>query len=546
MKLAGSKGTTIDLLEDKMIDGIILVTIVNDEMTIEMISVEIVAPEVVVMTIDVIDRSRIRAVTTIMKTIDAMTPEISPRIITNTNKIEMTEMETELSSATHVNVRAIQEGAEAGLSNGAGTAVAAAEDGDDDRQSHHRFRSGSSSDYDSERNLSYYDDMDERSSHASSRSSVGQRAIRTLEDYNDLDEDLESQSSTNSQYLLPENWGRPMPFSWNGPDDIAVSTLHGEISLSMQSLIELANDSETVVRIVEPGFDDVDALGLVQLFYGYDQEFLREMLADFIFETENRGLAHFALSEMSSEEAWRTSRWRRITDELYPYDPNDPWGLGPSDEEEPEWVHQVLEYGSSSPYDGDLLSSGDDVESESISGYDKEPRDTDDDSLYASDGYFGLHVEDDMLDKEIERMASMSLHPARRAKMHVSGKKISRPKRTAKQKRCLTAWFEINGLKAYTLCDSGSTTDALSPDFTRVAKIKAHELENPVNVVLGTVGSKSKINYGTYATVNRALKRGVVDAKEKSTQSSSELYIKNTQHTDSLLYPEFVGAKTRE
>jgi hypothetical protein len=74
---------------------------------------------------------------------------------------------------------------------------------------------------------------------------------------------------------------------------------------------------------------------------------------------------------------------------------------------------------------------------------------------------------------------------------------IERPKRTIDETLCLAAFIEINGIKAYALFDSGSTTDAVSPDFTRVAKLTAKELAKPVTLQLGCSGSRSKINFGT-------------------------------------------------
>ncbi|KAF9258952.1 hypothetical protein L218DRAFT_796689, partial [Marasmius fiardii PR-910] len=74
-----------------------------------------------------------------------------------------------------------------------------------------------------------------------------------------------------------------------------------------------------------------------------------------------------------------------------------------------------------------------------------------------------------------------------------------RPKRTNTQKRCLAGWIELNGLKAFTLFDSGSTADAINPDFTRAAKVKIFQLENPVTLQLGTKGSRSRITYGCTA-----------------------------------------------
>ncbi|KAF9254710.1 hypothetical protein L218DRAFT_878933, partial [Marasmius fiardii PR-910] len=71
-----------------------------------------------------------------------------------------------------------------------------------------------------------------------------------------------------------------------------------------------------------------------------------------------------------------------------------------------------------------------------------------------------------------------------------------RPKRTVEENRCLSAFIEINGLKAFVLFDSGSTADAISPDFARASKLRVFQLENPVTLQLGTKGSCSKINHG--------------------------------------------------
>ena len=43
---------------------------------------------------------------------------------------------------------------------------------------------------------------------------------------------------------------------------------------------------------------------------------------------------------------------------------------------------------------------------------------------------------------------------------------MNRPLRDVGETLCLTAYVNINGTKAYTLFDSGSTTDAVTPDFT--------------------------------------------------------------------------------
>jgi hypothetical protein len=61
----------------------------------------------------------------------------------------------------------------------------------------------------------------------------------------------------------------------------------------------------------------------------------------------------------------------------------------------------------------------------------------------------------------------------------------------------MAALIKVNGLQAYTLLDSGSTTVSVTHDFARVAKLDVMQLENPVPLQLGTVGSRSMINFGT-------------------------------------------------
>jgi hypothetical protein len=79
-----------------------------------------------------------------------------------------------------------------------------------------------------------------------------------------------------------------------------------------------------------------------------------------------------------------------------------------------------------------------------------------------------------------------------------SSKKIARPPRTEKDNRCFIAKMKLHNLKAYVLLDSGCTSDSVSPEFATSASLKVHELEEPVPLQLGTVGSRSKINFGLF------------------------------------------------
>jgi hypothetical protein len=53
----------------------------------------------------------------------------------------------------------------------------------------------------------------------------------------------------------------------------------------------------------------------------------------------------------------------------------------------------------------------------------------------------------------------------------------------------------LHNLEAYVLLDSGCMSDSISPEFATSANLKAHELEEPVPLQLGTVRSHLKINF---------------------------------------------------
>jgi hypothetical protein len=50
---------------------------------------------------------------------------------------------------------------------------------------------------------------------------------------------------------------------------------------------------------------------------------------------------------------------------------------------------------------------------------------------------------------------------------------------------------KVNGLDAYALLDTSSTAVSVIHDFAQVAKLKMMQLDNPVALQLGTVGSHS-------------------------------------------------------
>jgi hypothetical protein len=79
-----------------------------------------------------------------------------------------------------------------------------------------------------------------------------------------------------------------------------------------------------------------------------------------------------------------------------------------------------------------------------------------------------------------------------------STRKINRPPHSEKDNRCFIVWMKIHDLEANVLLDSGCTSDSVSPEFTVSVNLKVHELEEPVPLQLGTVGSRSKINFGLF------------------------------------------------
>lgn len=87
------------------------------------------------------------------------------------------------------------------------------------------------------------------------------------------------------------------------------------------------------------------------------------------------------------------------------------------------------------------------------------------------------------------------------------------PKCDPKRQGTLAAEIEINGVKAYTLFDSGSTTDSITPEFAHVTKALKIMLNEQVTLQLGCVGSRSKICYGTLVpiTIRKIKKQAYFD-----------------------------------
>ena len=75
-----------------------------------------------------------------------------------------------------------------------------------------------------------------------------------------------------------------------------------------------------------------------------------------------------------------------------------------------------------------------------------------------------------------------------------------RPDYPKEKRQCLAAYISINGVNAYTLFDTGSTFDSISPEFVRVLNIPVNRLDKTTTIQLGCAGSRSSINYGCTTT----------------------------------------------
>jgi len=87
-------------------------------------------------------------------------------------------------------------------------------------------------------------------------------------------------------------------------------------------------------------------------------------------------------------------------------------------------------------------------------------------------------------------------------------RKMERPARSKAVEACLATYIRVNGMDAFTLFDSGSTTDSLSPDFARTSDVRVHRLEKQIPLQLGTIGSHASINFGMRMPVAFAGREG--------------------------------------
>ena len=82
---------------------------------------------------------------------------------------------------------------------------------------------------------------------------------------------------------------------------------------------------------------------------------------------------------------------------------------------------------------------------------------------------------------------------------------VAHPEQEDGKDLCLTGYIMINRVKAYTSFDSGSMTDAISPDFAMVSNVPMLRLKKPATLQLCCLGSRSKINFATIVVVEFGL-----------------------------------------
>jgi hypothetical protein len=84
---------------------------------------------------------------------------------------------------------------------------------------------------------------------------------------------------------------------------------------------------------------------------------------------------------------------------------------------------------------------------------------------------------------------------------HHRSKHRMRPDRPRHENHTLSGYWEINGVKAHCLLDSGSKGVLLSPEFTCATGMKTFSLEQPIALQLSCISSRSTINYGMNTTI---------------------------------------------
>jgi hypothetical protein len=235
-------------------------------------------------------------------------------------------------------------------------------------------------------------------------------------------------------------------------------------------------------------------------------------------------------SQASDKEIWsryddQSSNSSHSDDECTTHSEHEPWGGSQwsSDAADNEYLQTNERMGFMCERMAPMREFSDD---DSISSYDTAPdllsvssSDTEDDDANLSDRESIAESENILRLDFGEYLRSMKVTkegvtPTLEPKVEKAPRTGTRPHRTNEENRCLSAFVEFNGIKAFALFDSGSIADAISPDFARNAKLRIYQLENPVTLQLGTKGSRSKITHGCIAPYKFESKKEHIVSKD--------------------------------
>ncbi|KAF9028487.1 hypothetical protein BDZ89DRAFT_1133630 [Hymenopellis radicata] len=185
----------------------------------------------------------------------------------------------------------------------------------------------------------------------------------------------------------------------------------------------------------------------------------------------------------------------------------DPWGRSQFDEDAAD--NDVLEAHTDEPVNEGTAREMDEDESYS---------DSDCESVAESENEYVLDYGEFLrtmtIDETRDAGGKRGYVPTLDPVQSYASRSLKRPRHTNQEKRCLVVFLEVNGHKAFTLCDSGCTTELMSHDFAHIVQPELFELNEPVTIQLGTKGSRSQIIYGAFAPFSYDSDRMAVSGRE--------------------------------
>lgn len=162
-----------------------------------------------------------------------------------------------------------------------------------------------------------------------------------------------------------------------------------------------------------------------------------------------------------------------------------------SNEGEPRGSPSEENHGQSDHDEDDNPEEVIEMESYQNDWYERDSEASGEDFLYTMEDTAGVVCPPKTTNKKPELQRKI-----RKVMVRATKEARKRPALKAEDKACLATYTTINGCEAWTLWDSGSTTTGITPALAQVADVCVFPLEDPHILQLGTVGSRSTINYG--------------------------------------------------